>query len=386
MPLANSFLASPSEFDHEPSYPLAVTVCVGCGLAQLTYTVPAEQLYRDYIYVSSTSEAVRAHGDRLAASLLSRYGWGASDLLVEVASNDGTVLKAFQRRGVQVLGVEPARNIAAIAEAAGVPTALDFFTEDCAAALLGDAGPAAGILARHVFAHVDDLDDFLRGVLRLLRDDGVLVIEVPYFGSLVDNLEFDTVYHEHLSYFALQPLELLFAKHDLQVVDVERVSLHGGSIILHVGRTGRHTSHDRVRLMREDERARQLTDVSTLVQLADGVRRWKERFEGLVADLVRAGATLVGYGAAAKANTLLNCCPAVARSLRCILDRSPLKHGRYTPGTHVPVAPADEWARHGATHMLVLAWNFQDEIIRQMEPFQRQGGRFVVPIPEPRLL
>ncbi len=386
MPLANSFPGAPAEFSDERSYPLAVTACAGCGLAQLTYTVPAEELYREYIYVSATSEAVREHGERLAADLSSRYRWSESDLLVEVASNDGTVLKAFQKRGLRVLGVEPARNIAAMADASGVPTTPEFFTSETAAALAASTGHAAGILARHVFAHVDDLNDFLRGVTRLLRDDGVLIIEVPYYGSLVDNLEFDTVYHEHLSYFALQPLEQLFAKHDLQVVDVERISMHGGSMILHVSRTSVRRPTDRVSVMREQEQARRLTDVSTLIRLAEGVRQWKERFETFIADLVRTRATLVGYGAAAKANTLLNYCPAIARSLHCILDRSPLKHGRYTPGTHVPVAPADEWEAHGATHMVILAWNFQDEIMRQMAPFARGGGRFIVPIPEPRVV
>ena len=385
MPLANSFLASPAEFSDERSYPLSVTACAGCGLAQLTYTVPAEDLYRDYIYVSGTSDAVRAHGQRLAADLSSRYQWSESDLLVEVASNDGTVLKAFQARGLRVLGVEPARNVAAMAEAAGVPTVSEFFTAQSGAALASRAGRAAGILARHVFAHIDDLDDFLRDVSCLLREDGVLLIEVPYYGSLVDNLEFDTVYHEHLSYFALQPLDQLFLNHDLHVIDVERISLHGGSMILHVARTGTHTPTDRVRAMREDERARRLTDVSTLMRLAAGVRDWKDRFESFVANLVQQRATLIGYGAAAKANTLLNYCPGVARSLHCILDRSPLKYGRYTPGTHLPVAPADQWEAHGATHMVILAWNFQDEIMRQMDSFARAGGRFVVPIPEPRV-
>ena len=385
-PLANSFPASPAEFAGERSYPLAVTSCAGCGLVQLTHTVPAEELYRDYIYVSATSEAVRQHGGRLAADLSTRYRWTGSDLLVEVASNDGTVLKAFQQRGLRVLGVEPARNVAAMAEAAGVPTTAEFFTSATAASVAGHTGLAAGILARHVFAHVDDLDDFLRGVSQLLCEDGILIIEVPYYGSLVDNLEFDTVYHEHLSYFALQPLEQLFAKHDLQVVDVERVNLHGGSMILHVARAGVHAPNDRVREMRQDEQARKLTDVSTLVRLAESVRQWKDRFESFVATLVQKRARLIGYGAAAKANTLLNYSPAVAKSLHCILDRSPLKYGRYTPGTHVPVTPADQWEAQAATHMVILAWNFQDEIMRQMAPFARGGGQFVVPIPEPRVV
>lgn len=386
MPLANSFPVSPADFDDEVSYPLAVTVCRTCGLAQLTHTVPADQLYREYPYVSSTSEAVRAHAARLAADLSSRYRWDGSDLLVEVASNDGTVLKAFQDRGLRVHGVEPAGNVAAIAQAAGIPTERAFFTEESGRRLAAREGRAACLLARHVFAHVDDLDDFLRGVLSVLSDEGILVIEVPYLGALVDNLEFDTVYHEHLSYFALAPLDRLFARHEMEVIDVEQVGLHGGSMILHIARTDRAPIHDRVGRMREEERLRRLTDGSTLALLAGRVRRWKEQFEDFVADIVRARGMFVGYGAAAKANTLLNYCPAVAQSLQCVLDRSPLKYGRYTPGTHVPVVPADQWDRYPATHMLILAWNFQEEIVRQMAPFACRGGRFVVPIPEPRLV
>lgn len=386
MPLANSFLASPQEFAGEAAYPLAVTACDGCGLAQLTFTVPAEQLYRHYLYVSATSDAVRAHAERLADDLIARYRWGRSDLIVEVASNDGTVLKAFQARGLPVLGVEPARNVAAMAEAAGVPTVPEFFTAANAETVVARGGHAAGILARHVFAHVDDVHDFLRGVGVLLRDDGVLVIEVPYYGVLVQNLEFDTVYHEHLSYFALTPLTQLFASHGLEVVDVERVSLHGGSMILHVARRGRRPVQARVPAMVDEERASGLNDPSTLRRLAASVRQWKGEFERFVEGLVSSGATLVGYGAAAKGNTLLNYCPGAARALVCVLDRSPLKQGLYTPGTHVPVAAAEEWASHPASHMLILAWNFKDEIIRQMAPFAQQGGRFVVPIPQPHVV
>jgi novobiocin biosynthesis protein NovU/D-mycarose 3-C-methyltransferase len=387
MPLANSFLRSSDEFDEEPAYPLAVAGCSECGLVQLDYVVPAEQLYREYIYVSSTSDAVRCYAEGLAERLVGRYGWGRGDLIVEVASNDGTVLKAFQRRGMHVLGVEPARNIADLAQNAGVPTVPEFFNEATARAQQDRVSYAAAILGRHVFAHVDDLHDFLNGVSALLAQDGVLLIEVPYFGELIAKLQFDTIYHEHLSYMSLRPVERLCVEHGFRLVDAEPVALHGGSILLHIARrwSGQIPS-DQVTRMLQDEHTQELTRAETLAAFADRVRAWKSRFQEFIGNLQRSGAGLIGYGAAAKANTLLNYCPEVAKALRLILDKNPLKHGRYTPGTHIPVRPVAEWESHRATHLLILAWNFADEIIRQMKPFADRGGRFVVPIPEPEIL
>lgn len=384
MPLANSFLSAAAEFAGEQSYPLAAAACPTCGLVQLNYVVPAEQLYRDYIYVSSTSEAVRAHAEMLAESLIDQYGWGPSDLVVEVASNDGTVLKAFKNKRVRVLGVEPARNIAAIAEADGVPTVAEFFNTNTARVIRADHGPAAAILGRHVFAHVDDVHGFLEAVHASLAPDGVFIIEVPYLADLLKKLEFDTVYHEHLSYIALEPMRRLCAMHDLELVDADRVALHGGSILLHMRRAGVGIPSDRLRRMLEAERALKLSDPATLAAFVAGVRSWKDRFEALIDGVVKSGGTLIGYGAAAKANTLLNYCPGVARSLKLILDRSPHKHGRYAPGTHVRVESVDQWEGAAATHMVILAWNFQNEIMRQMAAFERGGGRFIVPIPTPR--
>jgi hypothetical protein len=388
MPLANSFPSNPSEFADEPVYPLAVAGCRRCGLVQLNYVVPAEQLYRDYIYVSSTSEGVRRHADYLADTLISQYGWGPSDLIVEVASNDGTVLQAFARRGVRVLGVEPARNIAAIAMSQGIPTIPEFFNEESARAIVSGHGRATAVFGRHVFAHVDDVHEFVEAVRLCLSDDGVFLVEVPYLGDFLDHLEFDTVYHEHLSYISLSALEHLCAQHDMALVDVEQIALHGGSIVVHMRRNsaGRIRS-DRLTRLLEQERRSQLTDPQRLKKFAADVKSWKTRFEALVDGLQRSGARIIGYGAAAKANTLLNFCPSAARALSYILDRSSHKQGRYTPGTHVRVEPVEHW-RNGLspTHMVVLAWNFKDEIMAQMKPFADQGGRFVIPIPEPRVV
>lgn len=383
MPLANSFLRSLEEAAAESRYPLAVCCCQRCGLVQLNHVVPAEQLYRNYIYVSSTSEAVRAHAKWLAAELIRRYGWTAADLLVEVASNDGTVLRAFREAGLPVLGVEPAANVAAMAAQAGVPTVMQFFNAATARALAAQHGRAACILGRHVFAHVHDVHDFLEGVLAALADDGVFLIEVPYLGDLITNLEFDTIYHEHLSYFALDPIVRLCRDHGLELVDVDRVTLHGGSVLLHMRRRGVAGISPRLSALLQEERRLRLAGSETFRTFAERVHAWRERLAACLREVERAGGRIIGYGAAAKANTLLNFCPEEAARLSCVLDRSPLKHGRYSPGTHLPVKPVEEWRHSGATHILILAWNFKDEIMRQLRPFTEQGGRFIVPIPEP---
>jgi SAM-dependent methyltransferase len=388
MPLANAFLADARAFAAEERYPLAVAGCHVCGLVQLNYVVPADQLYRNYIYVSSTSEAVTAHAGRLAESLIAQYGWTPSSLVVEVASNDGTVLQAFKKRGVRVLGVEPARNIAEMANAAGIPTIPEFFNPETAETVVSEHGRASAILGRHVFAHVDDVHAFLDGVKRCLADDGVFLIEVPYLGDLLENLEFDTIYHEHLSYISLGAMEHLCRQHGLELVDVERIPLHGGSIVLHMRRKELATKpSERLVAMLEQERAQRLTDPARLATFASDVQDWKLKFDALIDRLQAEGSSLIGYGAAAKANTLLCYCPSAAKALSKILDRSEHKHGLYTPGTHIKVEPIDGW-RNGTrpTHMVVLAWNFKDEIVAQMRPFSDAGGRFVVPIPEPQVL
>jgi hypothetical protein len=382
MPLANSFLKSPAEFANEPRFPLALTSCRTCGLVQLNHVVPAETLYRDYIYVSSTSDAVRAHGRALAERIKARYELGPDDLVVEVASNDGTVLKSFQDIGLPVLGVEPALNIAKIAEAAGIPTVAEFFTADLGRSLVQSHRQASVILGRHVFAHVNNVHDFLDGATALLNDRGVLAIEVPYLGELLANGEFDTVYHEHLSYLALSQFARLAEDHGLRVVDVERIALHGGSIIVYMRRPQWPVS-PAVTKMLADEAASQMWSEANLARFTRSVAAWKEQFEAMVEGIARGGGVVVGYGAAAKGNTLLNYCPRVAASLTCILDRSPHKQGTFTPGTHIPVRPVDAWKDVRATHMVILAWNFKDEIMRQMQPFADAGGRFIVPLPVP---
>ncbi len=387
MPLANSFLSKPEDFAGEDRYPLAVAGCATCGMVQLNFVVPAEQLYRDYIYVSSTSDGVARHAEHLAETLIAQYGWTASSVICEVASNDGTVLKAFQKRGVKVVGVEPALNIAKIANEAGVPTIPEFFNPASAKTVVEQYGQVAGIFGRHVFAHVDDVHEFLEGVKLCLAPDGVFLIEVPYLGDFLAHHEFDTIYHEHLSYVGLKAMAHLCAQHGMHLVDVEHIALHGGSMVLHMRRQGVGAPSARLTAMQAAEDAAGCNSPARWKQFADDVRAWKVKFEALIAELDKSGATLIGYGAAAKANTLMCYCPSAAKPLKFILDRSSHKQGRFTPGTHIKVEHPDFWKQGTpATHMVILAWNFKDEIMEQMKAFRDQGGKFVIPIPDPTVI
>jgi len=387
MPLANSFLTSKTEATEEKTFPLATALCPSCGLVQLNFVVPAEVLYSHYLYVSSTSDAVRQHAKALALQVVQRNHLDSKAQVVELGSNDGLVLKAFQEAGVGVLGIEPAKNIAQEAQANGVPTVNAFFSEQTAGEVRKTHGAASIILGRHVFAHIDDWHNFFRGVDQLLSPTGTLLIEVPYLGTLLKNLEFDTIYHEHLSYVSLKPIETLSKQHGFKLVDVESVSLHGGSVLLWIARHNSSSTPSQHLLQMQQEEARlRLDDPATWAAFAERVSDWKGAFERLAETLTQQGARWVGYGAAAKANTLLNFCPKVAQKLTAVLDKNPLKHGRLTPGTHLPVQPVEALENDGISHMLILAWNFKEEIISQMQPFARGGGRFVVPIPNPEVV
>jgi novobiocin biosynthesis protein NovU/D-mycarose 3-C-methyltransferase len=387
-PPSNSFLRSPADFASEKGFPLAVVACAQCGLAQTTFDVPGEDIFNDdYVYVSATSEGVRAHAAALAEALAPPLVGKDRALVIEIASNDGTVLKPFRDRGLRVLGIEPSGAIAEMARRDGIETISEFFKHQLAARIVREHGLAELILARHVFAHVSDVRSFLAGGREALAPGGSIQIEVHYLKSLLEHLQFDTIYHEHMSYWAIQPLERLCAALDLTLVDTRPIDLHGGSILFEIqhAATARPPS-PRLRQMRAAEIEAGTCDPATHRAFAQRVHAWRTSFLDLIESLARGGAKIVGYGAAAKANTALNFCPEVAKRLTFILDRNPLKQGTFTPGTHIPVVPADAWEGSGATHMLILAWNFESEIRRQMQAFAEGGGTFILPIPEPRIV
>ena len=386
-PLANRFLTEAQLDEPEPEYPLDVLFCRACGLVQLGEVVPPEVLFRHYLYASSTSDTIPAHFARLAEEVHARFLLDAQSLVVEVASNDGCLLRAVKALGVRVLGVEPATNLARVAGEAGIETVNEFFSEATAKSLLADYGPARVIIANNVLAHVDDLGDFVRGLFTLLEDDGTVVIEAPYLMDLLDKTEFDTIYHEHLSYFAVAPLVRLFDRFGMRLFDLRQVGVHGGSLRLYVKKTlaSPQASPEVGRLLSQ-EKARRLDQFETYAGFAARVERVRERLTTLIARFKAEGCRLAAYGAPAKGNTLLNYCKIGREHLEYTVDKSPLKQGLYTPGRHLQVYPPERLLMDRPDYTVLLAWNFAEEILQQQQAYTAQGGRFIIPIPEPRVV
>lgn len=387
MPLANSFLRSEREFATEQRFPLDVVFCRSCTMLQTPDVIDPEVLFRDYIYVSGTSDTIAQHWVDYSRSVVELLGMESDDLVVEVASNDGTLLRAFQRHGVRTLGVEPATNIAEKANAAGVETVNEFFGSDVARRLRRERGPARAVVANNVFAHVDHTLDFLSGCAALVAADGLVVFEVPYVGALLDRVEYDTIYHEHLCYFSIATLVRACEAAGLSMVRVDAVPVHGGSLRMHAGHPSRWGGHgESVLAAIEGERRRGLADLETYRGFEAAVKRNREELRALLRRLRDEGRTVAGYGAPAKGNTLLNYCGIDAQLLAFTVDKNPMKVGLYTPGMHVPVLPVEALLERQPDYVLILAWNFADEILRQQAAYRSRGGRFITPVPLPEIL
>jgi len=386
-PLANSYLRSPDEFEGEPVFPLDLHFCLRCGLFQLLDVVDPAVLFRHYLYVTGTSSTIAAHNRAYARTVADLLGLGTGDLVVEVASNDGSLLQCFKALGVDTLGIEPARNLAARASASGIETVSEFFTADLAASLRVERRPARAIAANNVLAHVDDPVDFLRGFRTLLADDGLATIEVPYVRDLLDRLEYDTVYHEHLSYFSISSLLHLCERAGLSAVRIDHVPVHGGSLRLYLSASAAGHADDVLR-QQEDERREGLTDLSRYRRFAEEVQQGRAALVELLEQLVGAGKRVAGYGAPAKGNTLLNYCGIGTRLMPYTVDKNPLKVGLYLPGTHIPVRSVDALTNGDGDpdYVVILAWNFADEIMAEQQRYRDRGGRFIVPVPRPRVI
>jgi novobiocin biosynthesis protein NovU/D-mycarose 3-C-methyltransferase len=381
-PLANSFIAPAALAAPEPRYPLELCRCATCGHVQLSLTVPPEVMFRDYLYVSGTSDTIPVHFAAYATDVAGRFVPDGG-LVVEIGSNDGTLLRAFDRSKVRILGVEPARNIAKLANAAGIPTLAEFFDGPIATRIVAEHGQASAIIGNNVVAHIDDLHGLFRGVKTLLAPGGVLVVEFPYLVDLLERRAYDTIYHEHLSYFSVASIVDLAARFGMRVVDALRVSVHGGSIRIFLSATG--TPSKAVEALLALERSMRLAEGEPLGAFVADVHRQRDDLRSLLAD-IRKTRRIAGYGAPAKGNTLLNFCGIDASMLEFVVDRSPLKHGLLTPGTHIPVEAPERLLASGITDTLLLAWNFADEILRQQQTYRSNGGRFVIPIPTPRVV
>lgn len=385
-PLANSFLPKEQLSQREGSFPLAICFCQKCKLVQLTYVVPAEAMFKNYVYVSSTSNTFKAHFTKMADDISKEFNFDEKSLAVDIGSNDGILLKGFQKSKVQVIGVEPAANVAKIAEENGIETINSFFNKDAAKEIVARKGHADVVTATNVFAHVNDIDGFAENVKYILKKDGIFVIEVQYFVDTVKKMTFDNIYHEHLSYFTLTSLIYFFKRHRMEIFNVQRVDSHGGSLRAFVKKNeGRHKTGKNVDKILKYEKEIGVDNLELYREFAREVYGVRERLKSYVEGIKNQGMSIAGYGAPAKSTTLLNFCGIGSDFLDYIVDENPLKIGLYTPGTHIPVVGPDFIDKKRPDYILILAWNFAEEILAKTKKYSSQGTKFIIPLPEPRM-
>ncbi|MFO0972166.1 MAG: class I SAM-dependent methyltransferase [Phycisphaerae bacterium] len=386
MPLANGLLESADLESAEPRHPLRLARCAECGLVQILDTVAPETLFAHYAYFSSSSSGWLAHARRLADSLITARRLSRRSQVVEIASNDGYLLRNFVARGIPALGVDPAGTVAAAAERAGVQTLCAFFNRDLACRLRRDGTSADVVIANNVLAHVPDPVDVLTGMRLLLRPGGTVEIEVPWLCDLVEKTEFDTIYHEHIYYYSLTALAPLCRAAGLEPLHVLHLPTHGGSLHLSAGLPGDYPVRPSVAAWLADEARRGVRSAHYFTRFATRAVALRGELRATLAALKRAGHTLAAYGAAAKGATLLNFCGLGRETLDFVVDRSAAKHGRFMPGSHLPILPTDELLHRRPAYALLLAWNWADEILVQQRTYRAAGGRFIIPLPTLRIV
>jgi SAM-dependent methyltransferase len=387
-PLCESFLTSAQLHAMEPFFPLRAYVCDSCFLVQLEEFVPAEGIFTEYAYFSSYSDSWLAHAERYVDRIVGRAGLSSESLVVELGSNDGYLLQYFVRRGIPVLGIEPAANVAEVAIGKGIPTRVQFFGRDVAEELRAQGLAADLIVGNNVLAQVPDLNGFIGAMQTLLAPKGWITMEFPHLMQLVRHNQFDTIYHEHFSYFSLWTAERLFGAHGLEIFDVERLPTHGGSLRIYARHAGSGTAavSDRVLRLREKESEAGIDEVGYYSGFQEKVDTVRRKLVDFLVHAKSAGKKVAGYGAPGKANTLLNYCGVRPDLLSYTVDRNPHKHGMFLPGTHIPVKPVETIREDRPDFLLILPWNLKDEIVQQMSFVRDWGCSFVVPIPKTVIL
>lgn len=385
--LANAYLTENNLQEPEFKAPLEVYYCENCHLCQLLHIVDRDVLFRDYAYFSSASPQLVEHFDKYAEEVFNRFPGQAKKMVLDIASNDGILLKAFKARGANVLGIDPAKNVAALAQEQGINTIAEFFNKKAAGQILKDYGQAGIITANNVLAHTDEIHDILDGVKELLDENGVFVIQAKYLADLLEKNEFDTTYHEHIAYFSLLPLVYLLQKHGFEIFDVEHVETEGGSLRVFAGHAPSvFPINKSVGETLNRERKMGLDRAQTFLDFAGKPAMVKEKILEILTGLKKQGKKIAGYGASAKGNTFLQYCGINPDILDYIVDNTPYKQGKYTPGTHIPIVPPAYLKENTPDYILIIAWNFADSIMEREKWFSEKGGRFVVAIPQSQIV
>ncbi len=387
-PLSNSYLTADQLQQKEPLYPLHAYVCGNCYLVQLDEFESPQQLFSEYAYFSSYSDSWLQHSRDYAQMISARLGLDETSQVVEIASNDGYLLQYIVEKQIPVVGIEPAANVAAVAEEKGIPTLVKFFGTQTANEMLDENLQADLVLGNNVLAHVPDLNDFVAGMKVILKPSGTITLEFPHLLKLIQGNQFDTIYHEHFSYFSLLAVERVFTNHGMQIFDVDQLPTHGGSLRIYV----RHADHqdapvaDAVQSLRDLESEAGLADLATYAAFADQVESTKRSLLKFLTDAKQDGLSVAAYGAPAKGNTLLNYCGIRRDFIGFTVDRSPAKQGHYLPGTHIPVFAPEKIRESKPDFLVILPWNIKDEIIGKMSHIREWGGKFVIPIPSVEIL
>ncbi|WP_112192179.1 class I SAM-dependent methyltransferase [Agrobacterium tumefaciens] len=382
-PPCESFVAADAANDVEPFYPLHAFVCDECFLVQLQEYVAPENIFTEYAYFSSFSDSWVAHAKRYCDMVIERFALGESSFVVELASNDGYLLQHFLTSNIPMLGIEPAVNVAKVAIGKGIPTLTEFFNEALATDMAARGQKADLIIGNNVLAQVPDINDFVAGMKALLKPDGVITLEFPHIEKLIEENQFDTIYHEHFSYFSLLTIEKMARRHGLKVFDVEEIPTHGGSLrVFFSHQDGNFPREARVDSLLARELNAGLDKIETYTAFSEAVRQTKRNLLSFLIRLKEMRKSICAYGAPGKGNTLLNYCGIGTDFIDFAVDRNPYKHGRLTPGMHIPIRPVSEIQRIKPDYVLILPWNLKTEIVAQMNDIRNWGGKFIVPIPD----
>ena len=386
-PPSDNFLTQEQLDNPEIFYPLDVLICKKCGLWQLGYVVPPELMFNEnYPYVSSTTTTGKTHYISMANNICRKFNLLKNDLAVDIGSNVGVLLSGFNSNGLRVLGIEPSKNVAKIAQKNKINTLIAFFSSKLARQILRKHGKVSVITGTNVFAHINNLNDFFKAVDILLTKNGILVIEAPYLVNLIENLEYDTIYHEHLSYISLKPLIQFCKLHGFVVFDVEMQSIHGGTMRYYISRKDAQKPTKNIKYYLNLEKQKKIYSKKTLVNFSREINNQRQELNRLLFNLKLKGKKIVGLSAPAKGNTLLNYCKLGPEILDYVTEKAPLKIGKFTPGTHIPIFHDKKLLKDKPDYALILAWNFSKEIIKNNKKFKESGGRFIIPIPKPKII